>query len=222
MPAARRLVTKHAPDRGDALPPPGGPTDPPSEQEGGPEGDTALILRVQQGDREAFGLLVRRHIQRAYAVAYRVVQHREDAEDMVQEGFVSALKNIERFELGRPFAPWLHRIIINRALSARRGRAFQMTESLPEQLESRGDSPLTLALRGEVMDRFRASLADLPERQRIVIELHEVDGFSAEEIGDQLGIAAGTVRWYIHQARRVLRTALAPFRGTRGRDHDDG
>lgn len=202
------------------MPPPNPPDDllPPSAA--GSEGDTEWIRRVQQGDREAFGLLVQRHVQRAYAVAYRVVQHREDAEDMVQEGFVSALKNIDRFELGRPFAPWLHRIIINRALSARRTRAYQLTESLPEQQEARGDSPLTLTLRGEVMDRFRATLADLPERQRLVIELHEIDGFSAEEIGDQLGIAPGTVRWYIHQARRVLRTALAPFRGTIARTHD--
>jgi RNA polymerase sigma-70 factor (ECF subfamily) len=183
--------------------------------------DTALIRQVQEGDREAFGLLVRQHIQRAYAVAYRVVQHREDAEDMVQEAFMSALKHIDRFELGRPFAPWLHRIIVNRALSARRTRAYQMTDALPEQQESRGASPLALTLRGEVMERFRATLADLPERQRLVIELHDVDGFSAEEIGDQLGIAAGTVRWYIHQARRVLRDALAPFRGTMENRHDD-
>lgn len=220
MTAARRLVTRFRPDRGDEQEPPEAAAVAHDGQAGTPEGETALIRRVQQGDREAFGVLVRSHMQRAYAVAYRVMQQREDAEDMVQEGFVSALKNIDRFELGRPFAPWLHRIIINRALSARRSRAFQITESLPEQQESRGDSPLALALRGEVMDRFRASLADLPERQRIVIELHEVDGFSAEEIGDQLGITAGTVRWYIHQARRVLRTALAPFRGTTGRDHD--
>jgi RNA polymerase sigma-70 factor (ECF subfamily) len=173
-----------------------------------------LIRRVQQGDREAFSLLVTRHMPRAYAVAFRVVRHREDAEDMVQEGFVAALKNIDRFELGRPFAPWLHRIIVNRAISARRSRAFQLTDSLPEQQAGASESPLTLALRGEVMDRFRATLADLPERQRVVIELHDVDGFSAEEIGERLGIAAGTVRWYIHQARRTLRSALAPFRGT--------
>jgi RNA polymerase sigma-70 factor (ECF subfamily) len=203
------------------MPPPNPPDDPSTRLEAEGTGETEWIRRVQQGDREAFGLLVRRHIQRAYAVAYRVVQQREDAEDMVQEAFVSALKNIDRFELGRPFGPWLYRIIINRALSARRSRAFQLTESLPEQQEARGDSPLTLALRGEVMDRFRATLADLPERQRVVIELHEVDGFSAEEIGDQLGISAGTVRWYIHQARRVLRTALAPFRGMIERS-DDG
>ena len=71
------------------------------------------------------------------------------------------------------------------------------------------------------MERFRATLADLPERQRMVIELHEVDGFSAEEIGDRLGVAAGTVRWYIHQARRALRVALAPLRGEMEEDHED-
>jgi RNA polymerase sigma-70 factor, ECF subfamily len=182
--------------------------------------DTALIRRVQAGEREAFDQLVRRHLQRAYVVAYRVVQHREDAEDMVQEGFMAALKNIDRFELGRPFAPWLHRIIMNRALSARRSRAFQLTDGLPEQQAADEASPLALALRGEVMDRFRASLADLPDRQRLVIQMHDVDGFSAEEIGDQLGVAAGTVRWYIHQARRTLRDALAPLRGGMEDDND--
>lgn len=220
MTAVRLPVTEPA-ERGGEIPPPPAADSTPARRESELREETALIRRVQEGDSEAFGLLVRGHIQRAYAVAYRVVQHREDAEDMVQEAFMSALKHIDRFELGRPFAPWLHRIIVNRALSARRTRAFQVTEALPEQQESRGDSPLTLALRGEVMERFRASLADLPERQRIVIELHDVDGFSAEEIGDQLGIAAGTVRWYIHQARRVLRQALAPFRGTTEKTHDD-
>jgi RNA polymerase sigma-70 factor (ECF subfamily) len=209
MGAARAIVTHRVADPGSDGP--GGPT---PEPPAAPEGETELIRRVQQGDREAFSLLVTRHMPRAYAVAFRVVRHREDAEDMVQEGFVAALKNIDRFELGRPFAPWLHRIIVNRAISARRSRAFQLTDSLPEQQAGASESPLTLALRGEVMDRFRATLADLPERQRVVIELHDVDGFSAEEIGERLGIAAGTVRWYIHQARRTLRSALAPFRGT--------
>jgi RNA polymerase sigma-70 factor, ECF subfamily len=215
MGAARAIVTHRVADPGSD-----GPGRPTPEPPAAPEGETELIRRVQQGDREAFSLLVTRHMPRAYAVAFRVVQHREDAEDMVQEGFVAALKNIDRFELGRPFAPWLHRIIVNRAISARRSRAFQLTDSLPEHQAGTSESPLTLALRGEVMDRFRATLADLPERQRVVIELHDVDGFSAEEIGERLGIAAGTVRWYIHQARRTLRSALAPFRGTEVNDDE--
>ena len=202
-------------DRITRVPPSTSAAEPPEEGE-----ETALIRRVQAGEREAFDILVTRHLRRAYAVAFRVVQHREDAEDMVQEGFMAALKNIDRFELGRPFAPWLHRIIMNRALSARRSRAFQVTDGLPEQRATGEASPLTLTLRGEVMERFRTCLADLPDRQRLVIELHEVDSFSAEEIGDQLGVAAGTVRWYIHQARRVLREALAPLRGSMENDDE--
>jgi len=215
MTAVRLLVkTPFAPghdDSGEPVPPAAPPERAAESVDGGD--DTTLIQRVQQGESEAFDQLVRRHMRRAYAVAYRVVQHREDAEDLVQEGFMAALRNIDRFELGRPFAPWLHRIIVNRALSARRSRAFQLTDALPEQRAAAGTSPLTLTLRGEVMERFRATLADLPERQRLVIQLHDVDGFSADEIGEQLGVAAGTVRWYIHQARRVLREAMAPLRG---------
>lgn len=215
MTAVRLLVkTPFAPGHDDSGEPvsPAAPPERATESVDGGD-DTTLIQRVQQGESDAFDQLVRRHMRRAYAVAYRVVQHREDAEDLVQEGFMAALRNIDRFELGRPFAPWLHRIIVNRALSARRSRAFQLTDALPEQRAAAGTSPLTLALRGEVMERFRATLADLPERQRLVIQLHDVDGFSADEIGEQLGVAAGTVRWYIHQARRVLREAMAPLRG---------
>jgi RNA polymerase sigma-70 factor (ECF subfamily) len=220
MTGAKLLLHDHVPDRMHGTGAPASSTGPRVTPARGSADETALIRRVQAGEREAFDQLVRSHLQRAYAVAYRVMRHREDAEDMVQEGFMAALDNIDRFELGRPFAPWLHRIISNRALSARRSRASRLRDTLPEQQVARGASPLTLALRGEVMERFRATLADLPDRQRIVIELHEVDGFSADEIGDQLGITAGTVRWYIHQARRVLRDALAPLRGPVEDDHD--
>lgn len=220
MTGAKPLVHDHSADRSDGTQVPAPPDRPTVTRTGGSAEETDLIRRVKAGEREAFDQLVRGHLQRAYAVAYRVVRQREDAEDMVQEGFMAALKNIDRFELGRPFAPWLHRIIANRALSARRSRAFQLRDALPERQVARGPSPLTLALRGEVMERFRATIADLPDRQRMVIELHEVDGFSADEIGDQLGVTSGTVRWYIHQARRVLRGALAPLRGPVEDDHD--
>lgn len=184
--------------------------------------ETRLIGMVQEGDRAAFDKLVRRHLHRAYAVAFRISQHREDAEDLVQEGFMAALRNIDRFELGRPFAPWLHRIIVNRALSARRLRSSRSTEALVDDQATGEASPLDLTLRSEIRERFRETLARLPERHRQVIELHDVDGFSAEEIGGQLGVTAGTVRWYIHQARRVLRVALQPWRGSREEDDDGG
>jgi len=104
MRAARLLVTKPA-ERGGEIPPPPPTDSTPSRRESDLREDTELIRRVQGGEREAFGFLVRRHLQRAYAVAFRVVQHREDAEDMVQEAFVSALRHIDRFELAARSLP---------------------------------------------------------------------------------------------------------------------
>ncbi len=179
-----------------------------------------LVRRVQAGDAEASDTLVRQHLSRALAVAYRVLGHREDAEDVVQEAFVAALRGIDRFEPGRPFAPWLYRIIVNRAISARRGRTLRSTDALPEDAASSLGSPLADTLRAEVRERFLAALARLPERQRLTIEWHEVDGLTANEIGTLLGISGGTVRWYIHQARQVLREALAPLRDAVEDDHD--
>lgn len=224
MTGARWLVSDFPADSqltaSEPLPPP--PARPSLDHESGAAEETRLIRRVQAGDRVAFDQLVRRHLGRAYAVAYRIAQHREDAEDLVQEGFMAALSNIDRFELGRPFAPWLHRIVVNRALSARRARSTRPTEALADEHATRDASPLDLTLRSEIQERFRETLAGLPERHRQVIELHDVDGFSAEEIAGQLGVAAGTVRWYIHQARRVLRVALRPWRGSLEDDDDAG
>ncbi len=181
--------------------------------------ETELLRLVQAGDPEACDRLVRLHLPRAFTVAYRVLGHREDAEDLVQEAFVAALKGIDRFELGRPFAPWLYRIIVNRALSARRARSLRQTDELADRTGSGQPSPLGVTLRTEVRERFLAVLAELPERQRLSVEWHDMDGLTAEEIGALLGISPGTVRWHIHQARQVLREALAPLRGAVEDEH---
>jgi RNA polymerase sigma factor (sigma-70 family) len=182
--------------------------------------DESLIRRVQQGDRQAFDGLARRYLQRAYAVAFRVSGNREDAEDLVQESFLAALRHIGSFELGRPFLPWLSTIIVNRGISLQRSWAVRTAEALPDTVEAHGPSPLGAALNREILDRVRLTLAGLPERQALAIELHDIEGFSAAEIADMLKVAAGTVRWYIHQGRQVLREALAPWR-ERKEDDDD-
>src|SRR5690349_10432069 len=85
-----------------------------------------LIERVRRGNTEAFGELVSRYQRRAFAVAYRLLGHREDAEDLVQESFMTALDRLDSFDLSRPFAPWFFRIVLNKgyhALDARRVRA---------------------------------------------------------------------------------------------------
>lgn len=182
--------------------------------------ETEFIRRAQAGDREAFDALVRRHLSRAYAVGFRVTGNRQDAEDTVQDGFVAAWRALGRFEVGRPFGPWLYRIIANGGVSLLRKEGRRRAEALHDTTRTGGGTPLGDTLRSEVRDRFAQSLGALPERQRLAIQWHDVDGFSAEEIGQTLGVPSGTVRWYIHQARQALRKTLAPLRGPVEDTHD--
>jgi RNA polymerase sigma-70 factor (ECF subfamily) len=172
--------------------------------------ESALVERVQGGDSAAFDVLVRRYIRRAFTVAFRLLSHREDAEDLVQETFMILLRQIDTFELGRPFGPWMYRVLINRGLNARKARALRRTETLPDDVMGAERTDLAVE-RAEVRARFRSALDALPPRQRIVIELIELDGCTRGEVADALAISEATVRWHVHDAWRTLRRILAPL-----------
>jgi len=176
---------------------------------------TELVERVREGDRGAFGELVRRYMRRAYSVAYRVLQHPEDAEDLVQESFGVALERIDQFQDGRPFGPWLYRIVVNRGLNAREARARSQGEPLAPELVAAGMSPERQAELAELRDHLRSAFETLSPRQRTIARLFELEEFSGEEIGQMMGISAGTVRWHLHQARARLREALLARREDR-------
>jgi RNA polymerase sigma-70 factor, ECF subfamily len=170
--------------------------------------DSRLVERVREGDSRAFDVLVTRHMRRAFSVAYRVLGHREDAEDLVQDAFVAALERLDTFDTSRTFGPWFYRIVVNRGLNARKARSVRKTEELPMEVVSAEVLPDRAAERAELHARLRAALAELPEKQRAAIQLFELEGFSGAEIADILEIPAGTVRWYLHQAKQALRGAL--------------
>ncbi len=172
--------------------------------------ETALVERVQAGDSAAYDVLVRRYMRRAFTVAFRLLGHREDAEDLVQETFMTILRQIDAFQRGRPFGPWMYRILINRGLNARKARSLRRTELLSEDVPGT-DTPYLALERREVRERFRAALATLPARQKLVIELIEIDGFTRTEVAEALGISNATVRWHVHDAWRTLRRVLAPL-----------
>lgn len=173
--------------------------------------DAWLVGRVRAGDAEAYGELVRRHMRRAFSIAYRILEHREDAEDVVQEAFVRALERFDTLEHGRPFAPWMYRIVVNGALNYRRSRSVRRTEPIPEDTRSGDAAPDGAAEQAELRRRLRDAMAGLPERQRTIVQLAELEGFSSAEVAEILGLSDGTVRWHLHQARRTLREALAPL-----------
>ena len=173
------------------------------------EGD--LVVRVQRGDKHAFDELARRYARRAFAVAYRILRHTQDAEDLVQDAFVGALDGIGSFDPSRPFAPWFFKIVVNRALNAVSARSTRERHVsviqvwTPEAVEIDSDP----AERSEIRTRFESALASLPRHQRLIVELSDVDGRSSTEIGEMMNLPRGTVRWHLHQARRTLRVALA-------------
>lgn len=174
--------------------------------------DRLLVERVLRGDAHAYGELVAQYMRRAFTIAYRILEHREDAEDVVQDSFLRALERIGTLDVERPFRPWFFRIVVNTALNLRRSRAVRATEPLPDQLESTTTSPAAAAESAMTGDRLRAAVAALPERQRTIVQLAELEELNSSEIAEILDMPAGTVRWHLHQARQTLRTVLEPLR----------
>lgn len=173
------------------------------------EEERGYVVAAQAGDSASFARLVRRHQQRAYAVARAVLLSHEDAEDAVQEGFLHAHRALERFRPDQPFGAWLHRIVSNAALDLARRRKVRDTDELVDTHASPFRDP---AEADELHDRLRSALGQLPDRQRSVIVLHDVEGYKHSEIGTILGIPEGTARSDLHHARAAMRTILGPLR----------
>jgi RNA polymerase sigma-70 factor, ECF subfamily len=196
---------------GHPSPAPAAPPDPPDAHE------AAAIARVQEGDTAAFDLLVRRYMRPAFSVAYRVLGHREDAEDVVQEAFLAALAAIRTFDTSRKFGPWLYRIVVTRGLNFRKSRSRRVTEPIEHAgVASSAPGPAVDAERAGLQATVAAALGQLPERHRMIVQLFELDGFSGAEIAAMLGLSPGTVRWYLHEARHALRDMLAHLQESAG------
>lgn len=164
-----------------------------------------LIVAAQRGDRDAFAELVSLHQRRAYAVARAITATHEDAEDAVQEGFLHAYRALDRFRPEQAFGAWLHRIVANAALDIGRRRRVRDADSLTDSVALPFRDP---AEQDELRRRLAAGLAELSQRQRSVIVLHDVEGFTHGEIGSMLGIPEGTARSDLHHARAALRRTL--------------
>jgi RNA polymerase sigma-70 factor (ECF subfamily) len=172
--------------------------------------DAALVERVRAGDSSAFDALVQAYMRQAFQLAYRVVGHREDAEDLVQEAFLAAYQYLDSYDATRPFGPWLMRIVLNRGSNLRRSRARRETEPETDAV-SPAPSALDESERAEAREQLGRALAMLSERQRMIVTLFDVDGLTSTEIGELIDLSPGTVRWHLHEARRTLRGALSRF-----------
>lgn len=167
-----------------------------------------LLLRVQAGDRSAFDLLVRRHLPRARLIAKRLMQDPDDADDLVQDAFLRALERIATFDVSRAFEPWFTRLLINLGRDQHRKRTVRRTEAHHPETIPGGARPDREAERSDLRSSLELALESLPQRQRLIVTLFEIDGRSTEEIARMLNVTQVTIRWHLHQARRALRAAL--------------
>lgn len=175
------------------------------------EEDARLVRRSRDGDREAFELLVRRHLAVAHRVALGTMGNRYDADDVCQDAFVKALTRIEDCRRPERFRGWLLTIVKNTALNALDREKRRRAEPLDEgwKVASEG-GPEAHVERKALGERLRSAVQELPEMQRRVLLLHDYEGWTHGEIGDELGIAAGTSRYHLHAARGRMREMLEP------------
>lgn len=169
--------------------------------------DAQLVTLALQGNRDAYGELVRRHQSSAYNVARRVVGDSQDALDVTQDAFVRAYDALATFDSARPFTPWLHTIVTNLALNfAQRRRPAQ---SLELETEHHADdaraNPEARALASEQQQRVRRALMELPPIWRAVIELRHFQDLSYKEISDALNIPVSDVKSHLFRARQKLK-----------------
>ena len=162
------------------------------------------IRRCRNGSRRAYEPLVRRYAQWAQAYAYRRVGDREEARDLAQEAFARAFHAMPRFRLGRPFLPWFLTILDNLCRSYLRRRRPEI--GLEEVREPSVDGGMRSLDQRLMLER---ALRELPEEQRRVVLMRDMEGYVHSEVAERLGIPEGTVASRLHIARRRLRRLLA-------------
>lgn len=188
------------------------------------EPDHELVRATLAGDAYAYKGLVERYQSRIYGVCYGMVRNPEDARDLAQDTFVKAHQNLERFRFGASFYTWLCRIAMNVSIDFLRRQKVRRAEAFDEGIAAKdsdgvisfahhAQSPSRALERSRLKARIEAALAELPEEQRQIIILREVDGLAYKEIAEVLDIPEGTVMSRLFYARKKLQAALRDEHG---------
>jgi RNA polymerase sigma-70 factor, ECF subfamily len=184
-----------------------------------PMTDTAAVALARGGDSDAFRGLVERHSRAVYRLAHRMTGNPQDAEDVVQETFLKAYRQLGRFESRANFGTWLHRIAVNCSIDVIRGRKHQETGHDAADLETfdsaddlRVDpSPERLMLSTEVQERVGRAMEGLTHMERAAFVLRHFEGQSIDDISRTLGLKTNATKHSIFRAVRKMRAALEPF-----------
>jgi RNA polymerase sigma-70 factor (ECF subfamily) len=187
-----------------------------------PVDDRELVESARKGDRDAFRVLFERYHRRAYALAFGVLRHQDDALDVVQDAFIKAHKYLDKFEGNSSFYTWLYRIVMNLAIDHmrkhRRVKPVELDEQhldgtvpgaddalLPKML---GGNPGRALLDKEIRARIDQALSELSENHRSVLVMRELEGMSYEEMAQAMNCSKGTIMSRLFHARKNMQKRL--------------
>jgi RNA polymerase sigma-70 factor (ECF subfamily) len=181
-----------------------------------------LPASARRGDERAVRRLVDTHSPRLYNLALRILRNPQDAEDALQETFITALNKLEQFDGRAEFSTWLYRIAVNASLMALRRKRSRRRQEEPidvpgfEEIRGRelvdwSTDPAQALLKTEVQQAMESALDKLPAKYRLVFVLRDLEGLSIEETSQALGISAANVKVRLMRARLFLREALAGY-----------
>lgn len=179
----------------------------------------AVLARARQGDSEAFRALVERHSRSVFRLAYRMTGNEQDAEDVVQESFLRAYKQLGRFKSRANFGTWLYRIVANCSVDLMRAKQARHDQSRSDSLDAVDRMPATdrpgperMATSAEIERCVRHALAGLSPLERAAFTLRHYEGRSIDEISRTLGLGTSAAKHSVFRAVKKLRAALDPLR----------
>lgn len=183
-----------------------------------PVDDAELVDAARRGDRDAFRTLFERYHRKAYALAFGVVRHQDDALDVVQDAFIKAHKYLDKFEGSSSFYTWLYRIVMNLAIDHLRKHRRVKPVELDEQHLDEGDDTLLPKILGgnpgralmdkEIRARIDQALGELSDNHRAVLIMRELEGMSYEEMAQAMGCSKGTIMSRLFHARKNMQKQL--------------
>lgn len=184
-----------------------------------------IVRQMRMGDPQAYEEIVEALIPRLYTLAYGITQDHMEAQDAVQDAMVAMVRRLGDFQERSSLATWLYRIAVNASLDRvrtrqRRGETIPIEEFLPrfteegryaEEVVDWSNAPLERLLNSEAKKRIQQAIGSLPEEQRVVLILKDVEDFPLAEIGKMLDLSLPAVKSRLHRARLALRGVLASY-----------
>jgi RNA polymerase sigma-70 factor, ECF subfamily len=185
--------------------------------------DAAAVALARAGDGDAFRVLVDRHGRKLFRLAFRLAGNEEDAEDIVQETFLRAYRNLDKFDERALFTSWLFRIASNYSLDLLRMRKMRTAQSLSsddaeghpmtEKIASEDPNPERLMFSGQMRERIAGAMDELTPQERVAFTLRHFEGCTIEEISETLKISANATKHAVFRAVQKMRKALHPMEG---------